>query len=203
MWRSGLKNVVCLDEVGRGSLAGPVVACAVALNSKLQSRIKNLRDSKKLSPRQREKFYGIITNNPNIQWNTGKVYPKTIDRINILEATKLAMQRAVNNLELKTLNFKPDFLILDGKMKLRLPLPQKPIIKADEKVFSCAIASIIAKVRRDRIMQRYHLKYPQYGFDKNKGYGTDQHIKMLNKYGRCDIHRNSFHYHGRPKTKTH
>ena len=104
----------------------------------------------------------------------------------------MAMKRAIKNLKLKTLNFKLDFLILDGKMSLDLPMPQKSIVKADEKVFSCACASILAKVWRDRIMMRYHKKYPRYGFDKHKGYPTKYHLKMLKKYSPCKIHRKSF-----------
>jgi len=110
-----------------------------------------------------------------------------IDKINILEATKLAMAKALRKL-------KVDYLILDGNFKIKSAIPQKSIVKADEKVFSCSCASIIAKVTRDRIMMRYHKKYPQYGFAQHKGYPTRFHRAMLNKYGRCAIHRNSFHY---------
>jgi len=110
-----------------------------------------------------------------------------IDKVNILEATKLAMKGAV--LKLKR---KPDSLILDGISKIDLKIPQKLIKGADEKVFSCACASILAKVYRDKIMKRYHKKYPQYGFDKHKGYPTKYHFKMLKKYGPCKIHRKSF-----------
>ena len=187
LWKKGYKKVACLDEAGRGALAGPVVAAAVFINSKLQFKIKNLRDSKKLTPRAREKFYKIFTTRPGIQWGIGRVSEKIIDKINILEATKLAMKRAV-----KKLNKKPDFLILDGNFKIDLPIPQKSIIKADEKVFSCSAASIIAKVTRDRIMERYHKKFPKYGFDKHKGYPTKLHLRRLKKYGPCKIHRMSF-----------
>lgn len=190
LWRKGYRRVVCLDEVGRGSLAGPVVAAAVMLNSPL--RVKNLRDSKKMTAKKREEFYKILAKHPSVEWGIGKVYPKMIDRINILEATRLAMKRALNNLKLKTLNFKLVFLILDGKMNLDVDIPQKSIIKADEKVVSCAIASIIAKVKRDRAMLRYHKKYPQYGFGLHKGYGTKYHLKTLKKFGPCKIHRKSF-----------
>ena len=210
LWKKGYKNVACLDEVGRGALCGPVVASAVALNSnlkmqisKLKIKIKNLRDSKKLTPKARNIFYKILTSHPGIEWGIGKVYPRVIDRINILQATKLAMVRAVASLKAKKERRKIDFLILDGKMKLDLDTPQKSIVKADEKVFSCAVSSIIAKVKRDKAMLRYHKKYPQYGFDQHKGYGTKQHLKMLKKLGRCAIHRNSFNYYGSSKTKTH
>lgn len=196
LWKKGLKYVVCLDEVGRGALAGPVVACAVKLNAKLQFKIQNLRDSKKLTPKARKKLYKILTVHPGIEWSIGRVYPRVIDRINILQATKLAMKRAVKRLK------SADYLILDGKMELDLLIPQKSIVKADEKVVSCAIASIIAKVKRDQTMLRYHKKYPRYGFSKHKGYGTLLHRKALNKLGSCAIHRNSFKY-GRTKAKTH
>jgi len=187
LWKKGYKRVACLDESGRGPLAAPVVAAAVMINPK--SKIQNLKikDSKKLTAKKREELYKILTKNPGIEWGIAKVSERVIDKINILEATKLAMKRAV-----KKLKGKPVFLILDGKMKLDLPISQKSIIKADEKVFSCAAASIIAKVSRDRIMLRYHKKYPQYGFDKHKGYPTRHHRKMLKKYGPCKIHRKSF-----------
>jgi ribonuclease HII len=122
-----------------------------------------------------------------MEWGIGRVSEKAIDKINILEATKLAMIKAI-----KKLKRKPDFLILDGNFKIDLPIPQKSIVKADEKVFSCACAAILAKVWRDRIMQRYHKKFPYYGFDKHKGYPTKYHIKMLKKYGPCEIHRKTF-----------
>ena len=199
LWRKGYRYVVGFDEAGRGPLAGPVVAAAVCLRKNLKTSgelfsaklAENsslfIRDSKRLSPRKREILYKLLTKNPNIKWGIGKVSEKVIDRINILEATKLAMIKAI-----KKLKRKPDFLIIDGNFKLNLLIPQKSIIKADEKVFSCAAASIIAKVYRDRIMRRYHKKYSQYGFDKHKGYLTKQHRKMLKKYGPCKIHRKTF-----------
>jgi len=189
LWKKGYKRVACLDEAGRGPLAGPVVASAcMVVDYKLKTGgFKDLKDSKKLSRRQREKFYEIITKNRNIEWRIGRVSEKVIDKINILEASKLAMRRAITKL-----GKKPDFLILDGKMKLDLPVPQKSIVKADEKVFSCAVASILAKVSRDRIMERSHKKYPYYVLNKHKGYPTKLHLRMLNKYGPSKIHRKSF-----------
>lgn len=202
LWKMGYKFVACLDEAGRGPLAGPVTAAAVMiLNPKHEFRISKLRDSKKLTPKMREYFYKILTAHPDIWWGIGIVSEKVIDKMNILEATKLAMIKAIKNLEKKRLpHFSHDrgeseevsFLILDGKMELDLPIPQKSIVKADEKVFSCAAASIIAKVTRDRIMLRYHKKYPQYGFDKHKGYPTKYHYRMLEMHGPCRIHRKSF-----------
>ncbi len=188
--RKGYRVVAGLDESGRGPLAASVVAAAVVINSSFKFQVlglEDLKDSKKLTPKKREEFYKILTNHPQIKWGIGRVSEKVIDKINILEATKLAMIKAI-----KKLKRKPKFLIIDGNFKLNLPIPQKSIIKADEKVFSCAAASIIAKVYRDRIMRRYHKKYPQYGFDRHKGYPTWQHRKMLKKHGPCKIHRKTF-----------
>jgi len=195
LWKKGYRYVVGLDEAGRGALSGPVVAAAVIFKkskiknqkSKLQFKIQNLRDSKKLTPKKREEFYKILTNHPQIKWGIGRVSEKVIDKINILEATKLVMIKAI-----KKLKRKPDFLIIDGNFKLNLPIPQKSIIKADEKVFSVALASILAKVWRDKMMLRYHKKYPQYRFDLHKGYPTRLHLKMLKKHGPCKIHRKTF-----------
>lgn len=186
LWRKSFEYVAGLDEAGRGPLAGPVVAAAVVIR-KIKYKIQSteINDSKKLSPKLREKLYKLITKNKNIEWGIGIVSERTIDKINILEATKLAMIKAIKKL-------KVNYLILDGRMELDSPIPQKSIIKADEKVFSCSAASILAKVTRDRIMVRYHRKYPEYRFDLHKGYPTKLHIKMLKKYGPCRIHRKSF-----------
>src|SRR3989344_3469010 len=194
LWKKGYNKVCCLDEAGRGPLAGPVTAAAVVYRLPMSvkftdigslSAFSGIRDSKKLSPKKRERFYKILTNHPAIKWGIGIVSEKIIDKINILEATKLAMKKALEKL-------KADYLILDGKMELDLPISQKSIVKADEKVFSCAAASILAKVTRDRIMMRRHKKYPQYRFDLHKGYGTKLHYRMLKRYGSCQIHRKSF-----------
>jgi len=193
LWRKGFKRVVGLDESGRGPLAGPVTAAAVTVRQ-FPKELRGVKDSKRLSPKKREKLYEILTKHPAIEWGIGRVGNKVIDRINILEATKLAMKRAVMNLEsrIKNQESRIDFLILDGRMKLDLDISQKSIIKADDKVFSCAAASIIAKVFRDRVMRRNERKFPQYGFSKHKGYPTKYHKKMLKKYGPCKIHRKSF-----------
>lgn len=196
LWKKGYKRIACLDESGRGPLAGPVIACALTVRHPISQEVilanmkylgKEIKDSKKLTLKKREELYKLIIKNPAIEWGTGKVSEKVIDRINILEATKLAMKRAIKNLRKK-----PDFLILDGNFKINSPIPQKSIIKADEKVFSCATASIIAKVTRDRIMIRYHKKYSQYSFNRHKGYPTKHHRKMLRKHGPCKIHRKTF-----------
>jgi len=189
--KKGYEKIAGLDEAGRGCLAGPVVAAAAIIDWRMffQRRgvFKNVNDSKKLSPKKREELYKILTNHPAIEWGIGCVSEKVIDRINILEATKLAMEKAIHRLKSK-----PDFLILDGRMSLNLKTSQKSIVKADEKVFSCAAASIIAKVTRDRIMGKEAKKYPLYGFDKHKGYPTEYHRKMLKKNGSSKIHRKTF-----------
>lgn len=188
-----------LDEAGRGPLAGPVVATAVNIGGGASDNlIRNLKvkDSKQLTARQREYFYKLIIKNRNIKWGIGIVSEKIIDKINILEATKLAMAKAIKSLESKLEEISPpkiDYLILDGNMKLNIDIPQKSIVKGDEKVFSCALASIIAKVIRDRVMIKYHKRYPQYHFHLNKGYGTRFHFRILEKKGPCLIHRKSFY----------
>jgi len=217
LWRQGYKFVVGLDEAGRGPLAGPVVGAAVwlvnrpanflpfsALNAKPKvysfatKRVSLpvvagitgglFKDSKKLFAKQREAWYKILTQHPNIKWGIGVVSEKIIDRINIFEATKLAMKKAI-----KSLGVKPDYLLIDGNFTLEdLPINQKAIVRGDERIFSCAAASIIAKVTRDRIMVRYAKKYPQYDFAKHKGYGTKTHFLALKKHGPCKIHRFSF-----------
>jgi len=197
LWKKGYKKVIGIDEAGRGPLAGPVLAAAVTIkktkakNSALRYLLREVKDSKKLTPIKRQILYGFLTKNSDMEWGTGKVSEKVIDKINILESTRLAMKRAVKNLEKKS-NKKPDFLITDGNIKIDLATPQKSIIQGDNKVFSIAAASIIAKVTRDGIMKRYHKKYPQYRFDKHKGYPTKLHRTMIKKHGPCKIHRMTF-----------
>ncbi|MFA6190014.1 MAG: ribonuclease HII [Candidatus Staskawiczbacteria bacterium] len=218
LWKKGFKYVVGLDEVGRGPLAGPVVAVAVMLRnfqfsiSNFQSISKNpifkkINDSKKMTEKDREEVYNALIKNTDIKWGIGVVSEKVIDKINILEATKLAMKKAVFALSPKIDDRqflgKNVFLLLDGNFGVDFNEvasakgfggpKQKPIIKGDEKVISIAMASIIAKVTRDRMMQKFHKKYPKYGFDKNKGYGTAFHIEMIEKHGPCKIHRKSFY----------
>jgi len=205
--------VAGLDEAGRGPLAGPVVAAAIFLQKNCRINLR-INDSKKLSEKQREYFYEILTGHPHIEWGIGMVSEKIIDRVNILEATKLAMQKAVQVLEKKLENqyshkydgrricASIDFLLIDGNFTLparsiggggaAISVPQRSIIKGDQKVFSIAAASIIAKVTRDRLMQEMHKKYPKYGFNKHKGYGTTQHIQYLKNFGPCPVHRKSF-----------
>jgi len=198
--KMGYKIVAGLDEAGRGPLAGPVVAAAVILNFQFpiskefpMKQFSNVKDSKKLSAKKREEFYKIIKNHPQIIYGIGRASHKVIDKINILNATKLAMKRAVGNLKFK----KIDFLILDGNFRIdSVDIMQRSIVKGDEKVMSCALASIIAKVERDRLMVKYHKKYPDYGFDRHKGYGTRFHYEMLRNFGPSVIHRKSFNLYG-------
>lgn len=187
LWKAGYKYVVGLDEAGRGPLAGPVTAAAVLVRqfSITNFQFSKINDSKKLSERQREFFYEVLTNHPQIEWGIGVVSEKIIDKINILEATKLAMKKAAKNLN-------ADFLLLDGNFKINSKISQRAIIKGDSKVFSIAAASIIAKVTRDRLMQKMHKKYPQYNFAKHKGYGTAAHVASLKSFGPCEIHRKTF-----------
>jgi ribonuclease HII len=186
LWKQGFKFVAGLDEAGRGPLAGPVVAAAVIILDYKKLKTKGINDAKKLSGKQREKIYKVLIKHPEIKWGVGIVSEKIIDRINILQATKLAMQKSIKNL-------KPDFLLIDGNFKINSIVRQKPIIKGDQKVISISAASIIAKVTRDRLMQKFHKKYPQYGFDRHKGYGTKAHFAAIKKFGPCKIHRKSFY----------
>ncbi|MFA5013272.1 MAG: ribonuclease HII [Candidatus Paceibacterota bacterium] len=193
LWTQGYKLVVGLDEAGRGPLAGPVVAGALLLLTKKINNelLRIVKDSKKLSSAKREAAFALILKEPQIVFGIGIVSEKIIDKINIFEATKLAMEKAVADLARK-LGKNPDMLIIDGKHIINLPIKQRAIIKADDKIFSCSAASIIAKVTRDRIMDKMHKKYPRYGFIKHKGYGTRLHFQMIKKYGPCAIHRRSF-----------
>lgn len=191
--RRGYKIVVGVDEVGRGPLAGPVTAAAVAVGrvSKKRLRLAELRDSKKLTPAKRDEFFAIFTKCPGIVWAVSSAYPKVIDRINIYEAVRVVSRRAVLSLE-KKIGDRAHVVLLDGNTTLKLDREQAAIIKGDEQIALCAIASILAKVTRDRMMMRYHKKYPQYRFDLHKGYGTKFHFAMIKKYGSSPIHRTSF-----------
>src|SRR3989344_4855039 len=201
LWRQGYKFVAGIDEAGRGPLAGPVTAAAVTVRQVPNPNFQfpKIDDSKKLSEKKREYFYEILTNHKDIQWGVGVVSEKVIDKINILEATKLSMIKAIDNLNSKSKNLNQksqipnvDFLLIDGNFGLKTKISQKSIIKGDQKVFYIAAASIIAKVTRDRIMQKMHKKYPNYDFGKHKGYGTALHIKNLYEFGPSKIHRKSF-----------
>ena len=197
MWRNG-QYIIGVDEAGRGPLAGPVMAAAVAImiNDKCEELLNlGVNDSKKLSPKKREEIFKILTSHPLALWSVGEASEKEIDEINILQASLLAMRRAVEKLidkndRLERENFS---VYIDGRgIFSNFTSHQKSIINGDAKVFSIAAASIIAKVTRDRLMLKYAEKYPQYGFEKHKGYGTKQHYEMIEKHGICRIHRKTF-----------
>ena len=173
-----------IDEVGRGPLAGPVVACAVILPQ--DSRILYLNDSKKLSASKREELYDIIMEQA-VATGLGTIGPDRIDEINILQATYEAMRQAIAQLSPQ-----PDLLLNDAVTIPKVTIPQVPIIKGDAKSISIGAASIIAKVTRDRMMVYYDSIYPEYGFASNKGYGSAEHIAALKKYGPTPIHRRTF-----------
>lgn len=179
----GFHLIAGIDEVGRGPLAGPVVAAAVIL--KEECYIPGLTDSKKLSAAMREKYYELIKENAQAI-GVGIVPPKVIDKINIYEATKLAMKNAIEELSVQ-----PNYLLLDA-MKLDLPISQESIIKGDAKSVSIAASSVIAKVTRDRMMLDIATKYPEYGFDQHMGYETKFHLEALKTYGVTEHHRKSF-----------
>ena len=199
-WKKGYKTIIGLDEVGRGPLSGPVTTAAIIVNSKSQIKdknfkeiLKNARDSKKLSEKQREKIFKLIQKCPNIKFAVSSVGPKTIDKINISKATKKAMKNCLNRI-LPNRNLKKILILIDGNRILdkNLKISQKAIIKGDDKIFSIALASIIAKVTRDRKMEKLSLQYPKYYFHQHKGYGTKLHKKLIKKYGPCKIHRKSY-----------
>lgn len=184
LWCDGITLVAGIDEAGRGPLAGPVAAGAVILPP--GSRIVGLNDSKKLSEKKREQLFEEI-DQVALAWNVGMASPEEIDNINILQATYLAMQRAVEGLS-RT----PQYLLIDA---LRLPgtqVPQKGIIGGDGLSLSIAAASVMAKVTRDRLMKAVDEEFPQYGFAAHKGYGTQEHMEAIKDNGLCTLHRKSF-----------
>ena len=178
-------QVVCgVDEAGRGPLAGPVFAAAVVLEP--NSMIDGLNDSKKLSEKKREVLYEQIKNSA-VAYNIAFATEKEIDEMNILNATFLAMRRAVEGLSVS-----PDIALIDGNRSPVLSIPSRTVVKGDSLSASIAAASILAKVERDRLMKILDEKYPQYAFEKHKGYGTKLHIEAIRKFGPCEIHRKSF-----------
>lgn len=184
--RRGFKLVAGVDEVGRGPLAGHVVAAAVVLS--IDCKLQGLADSKKLSPKQREELFPKIKRQA-VSVGVGRVSHKLIDRLGIGKANLLVMKKAVEKLKVA-----PDYLLVDGERnKIDSSIPQRGISGGDRKCASIAAASIIAKVTRDKLMMRYHKKYPQYRFDRHKGYGTKEHMRTIRKYGPCPIHRRSFY----------
>ena len=180
----GYKNIAGVDEAGRGPLAGPVVAAALIFSSKID--IAGLDDSKKLSPKKREELLPIIQGRA-ISYGVAVVDHKVIDKINILQASLLAMKQAVEQLQPV-----PDLLLIDGNQKIDSTLDQWAIVKGDSKSLSIAAASVLAKVTRDRIMEDYHKLYPQYEFHRHKGYGTKLHRALIEEHGPCPIHRSTY-----------
>ena len=197
--KQGYCQIVGIDEVGRGALAGPIIAVAAAVQYKIQvtsnkkitnhkfqfpKRVK-IRDSKLLSEKVREAMFEELSK--KVIWSAGIVNHREIDKFGITRANLLVIKRALKNLEIK-----PDYLLLDRVYGFKHRLPFQSIIKGDAKVLSISIASILAKVTRDRIMREYHQKYPDYHFNKHKGYGTALHQRCLEKHGACRIHRVSY-----------
>ena len=183
----GYNNICGCDEAGRGPLAGPVVVASVIMP--LDDIIDGIDDSKKLSEKKREELYDKIISKAK-SFKISIISEKIIDEINILNATKRGMEEAINNLSIK-----PDFALVDAVKGLKLNCEYLPLIKGDYLSYSIGCASILAKVTRDKLMKEMSKKYPNYEFDKHKGYGTKQHIELLKRYGKCEIHRDSFIKH--------
>ena len=181
----GFKYICGVDEAGRGPLAGPVCAAAVILP--LDTEIPGLNDSKKLSEKKREQLFNVITEKA-LSYCVAYGTLEEIEEFNILEATFLAMNRAVEGLKIKS-----DFALIDGNRAPKgIKIPCETVVKGDAKSMSVAAASVLAKVSRDRLMLEYDEKYPLYDFKKHKGYGTKEHTELIKKYGPCEIHRLSF-----------
>ena len=181
---AGFTCIAGLDEAGRGPLAGPVVAAAVVLPVGLL--IPGLTDSKQVSGPERERLFEVIREQA-VCCGVGIADERTIEEVNILQATIIAMERALDLLAPR-----PDYLLLDALTLSRVPLPQKPLIKGDCRSHSIAAASILAKVTRDRIMLELHEQYPLYQFQNHKGYGTKEHLALLREHGPCNAHRRTF-----------
>ena len=178
-------NFVCgVDEAGRGPLCGPVVAAAVILPK--DEYIEGINDSKKLTEKKREKLYDDIMKKA-VAVSIGISDVDVIEKVNILNATKLAMKQAIEKLSIK-----PDYVLIDGNQMIDINIKAETVVSGDAKSLSIAAASIIAKVTRDRMLIEFDKKYPEYGFAKHKGYGTKSHIEAIQKYGLTDIHRSSF-----------
>lgn len=184
LYQKGKTFIAGIDEVGRGPLAGPVMTCAVILPK--DCNVLGINDSKKLSASQRENIC-IQLKKIAIDISISKVEADEIDKINILQSVYKSMKQSVNNL-----NTKPDIVLVDAVSIPNINVEQLSIVKGDAKSISIAAASIIAKVTRDKLMDEYSKKYPEYGFERNKGYGTKEHIDAIKEYGLCPIHRRTF-----------
>lgn len=195
LYNEGITSIAGIDEAGRGPLAGPVVVASVIMPK--ESMIEGVNDSKKVSEKKREKLYEEIINEC-IAYGVGIINQEEIDKINILNATKEGLTKAIkemeNNLKEKNQKIeKPEIILVDALTKIDTDhIPYRSIIKGDSKSYSIAAASIIAKVTRDRIMRQWDEVYPMYGFAKHKGYGTAAHMEAIREYGLCPLHRRSF-----------
>ena len=183
---AGVKYIVGVDEVGRGPLAGPVVAAAVVLPLDEAHIVAGVDDSKKLSPKKRDILSAAIKECA-LAYEICRVEPAVIDEINILQATRLCMKQAIEKIP-----FDAGMVLVDGNMTLDISLPQRSVVHGDARSYSIGAASILAKVYRDKLMEEYAKEYPVYAFERNKGYGTAAHIAAIREYGLCPIHRRTF-----------
>lgn len=186
LWNKNIEYIGGVDEVGRGPLVGPVVTACVVLPHDF--KLKGLTDSKKLSEKKREEYYDYIIKHAKA-YAIGQCSPEEIDKYNILEATKIAMKRAIDDVK-KQINL--EYVLIDGNMKFDLDIPYLSIVKGDSKSISIAAASVVAKVTRDRMLIELDKKYPMYGFKNHKGYPTKKHIEAIYKYGLIDGYRKTF-----------
>lgn len=186
--RAGYGYVAGLDEAGRGPLAGPVVAGCVILPRKCD--YKRFKDSKQLTAAQRQEVFNLLLA-CGASYGCGVIYPREIDRTNILQASLKAMVLAVDGLA-RQFRVRPDFLLVDGTFPAPVSLPQRALVQGESKSSSIGAASIVAKVVRDRMMDEYHNRYPLYNFTQNKGYATAEHRRAIREHGPCDIHRRTF-----------
>lgn len=182
----GAEYIAGVDEVGRGPFAGPVVCAAVIMPLDAETLIDGVDDSKKIKEERREQLAALIRERA-VAYKICEESPQTIDEINILEATKRCMKRAVEGLSVQ-----PDIVFVDGNFRIDIELPQQNIVRGDALSYSIGAASILAKVYRDSLMREYDKQYPQYGFARHKGYGTAVHIRALKEFGPCPIHRKTF-----------
>lgn len=192
LFSQGFKHVIGVDEVGMGCLAGPVVVCAVAISEQFYRTagrtLPKIRDSKLLSEKQRDSLIDTLVRMPGLAYRVTLCRPTTVDRLNIYQAARRAMQQSI-----RKLNTPDPFVLVDGNKPIAgLSVSQKAIVKGDRDVWVIACASIIAKVFRDRMMVRYAKRYPGYGFEIHKGYGTPVHLARLAELGPCELHRKSF-----------
>lgn len=184
LYEKGIELVAGVDEAGRGPLCGPVVAAAVILPK--NEKIAGVNDSKKLSEKKREELFEVIKEKA-VAYSVGIVDEKVIDEVNILEATRLAMKKAVEGLSVT-----PEYVLVDAEKHVPISVSYTAIVKGDARSESIAAASIIAKVTRDHMIEEIDKKYPEYNFAKNKGYGTREHIQAIKEHGLCEIHRKTF-----------